>query len=328
MKNKELNINEFLNEFLNNNHERNNLLFDNIDVFYKMSQFIGKQTSIEIPKAAGDWSKISKVTFFRNIELMDKFYKKLRIQFDINRILSDGTIDIVTTDYERIMYGFNNYLGKHKAIKIYNNGYITDAIVWVHEISHYRNQPEDRRGQVNDLLTEALAHTASLIYTDYLEAEGFVYEANFGRYDHINIFNNVSYDSYIVSKVFKLYESLGDVSKESYKYFYKKDEDYEEVIDKFKKIITEDSIRIHDILWYTLSGALSVYMYEQYRKDNTFINKIEELNTCLLNRDSLQKCLSTIGITGYNKESLDKIKEAYDLFKKDLNNQQHKILKK
>ena len=188
MEKNKVNINDFLNTFLNTYHKRDNLLFDNIGIFYTMSQFLGRQTSFEIPKMPEDWSKISKSTFFQNVASVDNFFQKLGIQFDINKILSDGTIDIITTDYEKIMYGRNNYLGKHKAITIYNNGYVIDPMVWVHEISHYRNQPEDGRRQVNDLLTESLAHTTSLLYTDYLEVEGFVYEANFGRFNILNTF--------------------------------------------------------------------------------------------------------------------------------------------
>ena len=327
-KNKELDINEFLNEFLNKYHEKDNVLFDNVGIFYSMSQFLRRQTSIEIPKEGADWSKISKSTFFRNIELVDDFFKKLGIQFEINKILNDGTIDIITTDYEKIMYGLNNYLGEHKAIKIYNNGYIIDPIVWVHEISHYRNQTDKRRTQVNDLLTESLAHTTSLLYTFFLEDKGYIYEANFYRYNILNTFYNVSCDAYTISKIFNLYELLGDTSKETYRYFYKTDEDYEKVKKDFTEIITKSPMRINDLLWYTLSGILSIYMYEQYRKDNNFITKIEELNTCLLGSDSLEKCLSTIGIIGYNSENSNKIKKAYDKFKKDLEVPQVRILKK
>ena len=59
-------------------------------------------------------------------------------------------------------------------------------------------------------------------------------------------------------------------------------------------------------------------MYEQCQKDNNYITKIEQLNSSLLNGDNLQKCLSIIGVTGYNEESIDKIKESYDEFKKNL----------
>ena len=84
---------------------------------------------------------------------------------------------------------------------------------------------------------------------------------------------------------------------------------------------------IRDLLWYTLSGVLSVYMYEQYRKDNNFITKIEQLNTSLLKGDSLQRCLGIIGITGYNEDSLSKIEESYDIYKKDLKDSR-RVLKK
>lgn len=325
---KEIDINELLNDFLNRNNERDDLLLDNVNVFYEMSKFINKQMDFEIPKSAVDFSKLSKSTFFYNIELIDDFFKTMKIQFKTDEIVRDGTLEIITTDYEIVMNGINKYIGDHKAITVYNNGYITDSIVWVHEISHYRNQPEGKREQVNCLLTEVVAHAMELIYTDYLENKGYIYEANFGRYDILHSFHAASYKAYILLKIIILYQILGDTSEESYSYLYGKNKHYDELKNEFINIINKGPATMYNAFLYTLSGALSVYMYNQYRKDNNFINNIEELNTSLLNGDDINKCLRIIGITGYNEESLDKIKEAYDIFKKDLDVKTKILLKK
>ena len=324
----EIDINDYLNSFLNYFHELRKLLFDNIGTFYEMAKFLKSQAVSEISRKQFDWNKIEKSTFFKNIELIDNFFKKNNVDFDIDTIIKDGTLEVIPTNYDRVMYGLNNYLGDHKSITIYNNGYVTDTIVWIHEISHYRNQTDEGRSQVNDLLTETLAHTMSLIFTDYLEEEGFSYEANIGRHDMLITFKAVSSNAYVLTKMYLLYETLGDTSRESYKYYYGSDDDYDEVKNKFKKIVQNNNDAIFNILFYTLSGVLSVYMYEEYRKDNSFINNIEKLNTCLLNGDDLQKCLSTIGLTGYNKESLDKIEKAYADYRQLLSESKYKMLKK
>lgn len=35
--------------------------------------------------------------------------------------------------------------------------------------THYKNQPPEKRDEVNDILTELVAFTEELIYTDYLK---------------------------------------------------------------------------------------------------------------------------------------------------------------
>lgn len=328
MDKEKMNIDNFLNTFLNNFYDSKKILFDNINIFHELSIFLKSQTDFEIPKKLFNWHQISKSTFYRNVELIDNFFKKKNIDFNIDEVLKDGTIELIPTNYERVMYGQNNYLGTHKSITVYNNGYITDTIVWIHEISHYRNQTDEGRAEINDLLTESLAHTASLIFTDYLEEEGFAYEANISREDTLITFKIVASDTYYLTKILLLYESLGDTSRESYKYYYGTDEDYDNVINKFCLIANTNPVRIFGMLWYTLSGVLSIYMYNEYRKNNSFINNIERLNTHLLKETNLNECLSTIGITGYNKENLEKIEEAYDNYKKLLREPKYKTTKK
>ncbi len=332
----DFNINTFIDSFLSFHHERNNLLCENINVLYDLSIFVNRLAYFKEQVEQIDWHKVKKSFFLQNLELIDNFYQSIGISFKTNDIIKDGTINIITNDFEetlknessKLLEGHNNYRGKHKSIDIYNNGLITDSIVWIHEISHYRNQTENERSQVNHLLTESLAHTTELIYLDYLEKLGYTYESYHIRNILLNTFNFISYRTYTLTKMYLLYQELGDTSKESYKYYYKDDKDYEKIRNRFINTIEEDQDAIFKSSWYTLSGTLSIYMYERYKIDNNFLMSIEKLNNALLTDRSMHECLNIIGITGYNEESLNKIEETYNTFKKSLQDSPHRVLKK
>ena len=71
---------------------------------------------------------------------------------------------------------------------------------------------------------------------------------------------------------------------------------------------------ISDIM-YILAAPLSIYMYEEFKKDNNFINNIKLLNDTLMNNNTNDKtvveCLNIIGLSNYNEESLNKISESF-----------------
>lgn len=324
--NNEFNINLFIDSFLNCHHEINNLLFENTSIFHDLAKFVNEQTQIKKQIEPINWYKVSKTSLLQNLKLIDNFYHSIGVDFKTDNVIKDGTFNILTNNLDetinnesyKLLEGYNNYKRGHKSIDIYNNGLITDSIVWVHEISHYRNQPDEERNQVNDLLTESLAYTEELIYLDYLEKMGYTYEAYHIKYILLNTFHYVSYEAYMLTKMYLLYQELGDTSKESYKYYYGYDEDYDEIKTEFINAIKENQDAIFNAIWNTVSGALSVYMYQEYQNDNKFMNNIEELNNCLLHNENIKNCLKTIRLKGYNSESLKKIKEAYDKFKKDL----------
>lgn len=334
-KNEKFNINSFIDSFLNYHHEINNLIVDNIGIFYDLAKLVNRETNQKEMISEIDWNKVTRKTFLENIQLIDSFHQNIGINFKIDDIIKDGTINILTNDLDEainnesseLLEGHNCYQSGHKSIDIYNNGLITDSVIWVHEISHYRNQTDNGRRQTNHLLTEAVAHTMELIYLDYLEKIGCEYEAYHIRSILLNTFHFISYRAYILTKMYLLYQQLGDTSKESYKYYYGQDEDYDEIKDRFIKTIEKNQDALFDAIWYTLSGALSIYMYDRYRKENNFIYKIEELNSAITNDKSIAECLKIINITGYNKESKDKIKSAFSDYKSLLGNYQ-KVSKK
>lgn len=227
-----------------------------------------------------------------------------------------------------IFGGINDYLNGHKNINIKNNGNIIDSIILIHELSHYRNQPENNRGQVNDLLTESLVFAEELIYTDYLDGLGFTYESYNMKKTILKILYQRIEEGYYLLKMYLLYDKLGKVSKDNYKYYYKDDSTYKEALDSSINCLKYDKDDIFNILWYTLASHLSIYLYMCYKNNTLFINNIKNFNDNLLNKRDLQECLSTIGIDGYTKESRDKVELAIKEFIEELEDKkQEKILK-
>lgn len=319
--NMEEKINKFLNAFLNYHQYKNNLLFDNIKIFWSFMHFVNKQISSYqyLSDNSIDWYKVAKSTFLEQEKIIDSFYKDIGIDFKLDDIIKNGILEITTENLDDMIErrkrnfnveGRNTYRNGHKSVEVYNSGVITNSVTWVHEISHYRNQPEKERNQVNNLFTEALAFTEELMYIDYLDSLGYYDEANYFKN---NTFVNFYYfldEGYPIVKIFLLYYMTGEVSYDNYKLYYQNNGDYKDVLKDFETIITDTPDIVFDIFYYTLAAALSIYMYDSYKKDNLFLNNVKRLNDNL-DKMSVNECLWAIGLSGYNSESLMKIEVSF-----------------
>ena len=254
-----------------------------------------------------DWDKIEKVGFQEKIDIVKSFFKSLGIDIDIDNLLNDGTFDFSFNDKEELeenkhLYD-DGYSGKneHSNIEVSDNDIITDSIVWVHELSHHRNLPEnDKEIYTRRFLTETVAFTYEFIFIDYLEKLGFREDAITFKYRVIvNLFFH-AFHSYDIMQILILFDSFGYLSKENYKYLFKKD-DYEDAIGRFIEVNKKHSIRY--MIEYSIASALSIYLYEEYKKDPLFIKKIEELNSSL-NSKSFTECLNIVGLTTFAEEGL------------------------
>lgn len=265
--------------------------------------------------------------FLDKIEIISKFYKDSNINIDINEIVNSGILDIKIPIIENekndyFCFGKNYYLQNFKSITVYNNGLLTDSIIWVHEISHYRNQPDIKRTQENNLLTESLAFTEELIYIDYLKTFGFEYEANGFQYLLFENFHHNLSKAYKLLKIYVLYNQTGKVSEENYKFLYKNSYEYDYFIRKFNKMIKNNQNAIFVSVWYLLASMLSIYMYISYKNNKEFIEKIKLLNDTL-NELSFEKCLNMIDLNAYdgnyfNEENIHKITFAFEQYKDEL----------
>ena len=318
---REEDINQFLNEFFNFNYPKRKILFDNIKNIYALISFLNNNME-DLEMDDEDFRLSSEANLNDKIKLIDDFYRSIDVDFKFDKIIEDGTFEILGTNSlygiadNELNGGFNNYYGQHKAIEVYNNGLLTDSITWVHEISHYRNQTDIERAEVNDMLTELLAVTESLIYTDYLEKLGYKKEATMFKIAQYNILYYVIKVSYPLMKIYLLYFLLGEVSKDNYKYLYKENYSYDRTINLFKKLNNREYNEIFTLIWYSIA-TIAIYNYERYKKDNSYIGKVKELNYKIQTDISLEDALKIIDIR-LDSDSLNKILNGLNSFKNEI----------
>lgn len=354
----EKDINNFFIKYYSSYYKEDNLIYDNMKIFREIILLVYKQLGSYIINNTQqiNWNKIKKSTFIEYAPIIDNFYKELNININLNELIENGTIDLYPRTIEELievkgkcLNGVNDYEDNHKTIYVYNNGLITDSITLVHELSHYRNQPDIKRNQINNLFTEALAFTEELIYLDYIGELGYTYESNIFKHRIIETFYYIIVDTYPLVKLHLLYNEIGNISKENYEILFKFN-DYDQIINTFKEIIKDTKTNINNFdkdiiedkeimnklrtdfindLLYTVAAPLSIYMYEEYKKDNNFINNIKQLNDIIMNNDKNNKtvveCLNAIGLSNYNDESLNKIKEAYKSYIEKLEDTEKEI---
>lgn len=348
----EVSTNTFLKSFFDIEYNKNKLLFSNLGNIYSLITFLSNNIE-NLDMKTPDLSCGARKDLMEKLKLIEGFYKSMKIDFNIEDIVKNGTFNIISTNnpdeatFSEIYSGNNNYIiteefytdsktnqkiitykEYHETINVYNNDLVTDSIIWVHEISHYRNQPSIKRGEVNDILTELVAFTEELIYIDYLKRVGYEEEANMFAVAAYNNFYYFLTRSYYIIRIVLLYYSLGEISKESYKILYGKDKDYKKSLNTFFKEIQVNRKSIFTLLYYSV-GAISMYNYTEYKKDPTFFAKVQELNNALLtNSASLENSLKIINIS-LNEESLQRILDNINIFKEEIKKEiKTKVLRK
>lgn len=349
---KEKSANSFLKSFFDIEYNKNKLLFSNLENIYSLITFLSHNIE-DLDMETPDLSCGARKDLMEKLKLIEGFYKSMKIDFNIEDIVKNGTFNIISTNnpdeatFSEIYSGNNNYIVTeefytdsktnqkiitykeyHEAINVNNNDLLTDSIIWVHEASHYRNQPYKQRWEVNDILTELVAFTEELIYIDYLKRVGYEEEANMFAVADYNNFYYFLTRSYYIIRIVLLYYSLGEISKESYKILYGKDKDYKKSLNIFFKEIQVNRKSIFTLLYYSV-GAISMYNYTEYKKDPTFFAKVQELNNALLtNSASLENSLKIININ-LNEESLQRIVNNINIFKEEIKKEiKTKVLRK
>lgn len=347
---KEKSANSFLKGFFDIEYNKNKLLFSNLGNIYSLITFLCCNIEV-LNMETPDLSCGTRKGLVEKLKLIEGFYKSMKIDFNIEDIVKNGTFNIISTNnpdeatFSEIYSGNNNYTiteesytdsktnqkiitykEYHETININNNDLLTDSIIWVHEASHYRNQPYKQRGEVNDILTELVAFTEELIYIDYLKRVGYEEEANMFAVADYNNFYYFLTRSYYIIRIVLLYYSLGEISKESYKMLYGKDEDYKKSLNIFFKEIQVNRKSIFTLLYYSV-GAISMYNYTEYKKDPNFLEKIKKLNKEIMTDISLEEALKIIDIK-LDEESLNRILENINIFRDSLikENKKKKIL--
>ena len=332
--------NSFLKSFFDTTYNDNKVLFNNMQSIYLLITFLYyNMQELNIEKQ--DIQNGTRKDYVEKSKIIDNFYKSINVDFKMEYITRNGVLNILSTNtpkeatHSQIHTGSNNYVITEEAyinppkkerivfyrkldktINVHNNDLLNDSIIWVHEISHYKNQPPETRGEVNSILTELIAYTEELIYTDYLSQIGYEEEARMFMIEEYKSLYNLIGLAYHVIKITFLYYLLGEVSKESYKLLYKDEEEYEDSLKIFDEEKNKNQNIIFLVLYYSVA-IISFYNYIEYKKDHTFLDRLKKLNKEIMTNISLEDALKNINIK-LNKKSLNKILENINIFRDSL----------
>lgn len=316
-------LEQAMNDYIVRSNAENTQVYNNLELFYGLSSILVKnllkhtqELNVDI-----DYSKITKVSIFDKLKLLDNFYKSHSIEFDLDKHTNDGTIGFKYYDHlndnndskdlknYHFNVGTNYYDNSKKLVDSCNNGFITDTLVLCHELSHYRNQPDKRRNQVNDLLTEALAYAEELICGDYLKELGYQDDIELFRKRLYYNFYKVARESQAKYKMFFLYKNLGSVSENSYELLYGNKEGYESHIKYMNQFTQKNNFDLYFYSWYVMGSILGTHLYYEYKNNPLFLKNIKSLHD-RINDSGMLECFELMGLTDLGLEDIEKLENS------------------
>lgn len=328
MTNEELKIK--LDEFLSKN-KLSGITLANLDLIIKISELYLdlKEELADVKFSSVDLENYKRLDLFTKIDLVKKIFKKYNYPISnetIDKILSDGTIDFREYEYDKdylpsvhegIVAGCAGIKDDFRFISIPNSGYITDAVIFAHELAHYTvGIPENT---TDHMVSESLAIFTEFLMEDELSSMGYNEEMKYVRKLRFKNTLNKSYLIRIMAFI-NVYFTFGDFEYDSYKKLYGKmtEESYNRELSKIKDYFASEIEDLHPqrSLYYIFGCVYAYYMYDKLKSDKAYINNIYQAFS-IPYRTNLQSFSKALGI--YKIES--DLKEAITSYKTELNNE-------
>lgn len=328
MTNEELKIK--LDEFLSKN-KLSGITLANLNLIIKISELYLdlKEELADIKFSSVDLENYKRLDLLTKIDLVKKIFKKYNYPISnetIDKILSDGTIDFREYEYDKdylpsvhegIVAGCAGINDDFRFISIPNSGYITDAVIFTHELAHYTvGIPENT---TDHMVSESLAIFTEFLMEDELSSMGYNEEMKYVRKLRFKDTLNKSYLIRIMAFI-NVYFTFGDFEYDSYKKLYGKmtEESYNRELSKIKDYFASEIEDLHPqrSLYYIFGCVYAYYMYDKLKSDKAYINNIYQAFS-IPYRTDLQSFSKALGI--YKIES--DLKEAITSYKTELNNE-------
>ena len=296
----------------------NSFVIDEIDFLFKAINIIGS-TFVDSEKLSiSDFSLCNKDEIIKKVQ---DYFDNHNIKLNLLNELRDGNLILESKDKKENKYlgtrqdGVSNYdEAKNKVIaKVILTNTVFDSLVIVHELTHNRNQPKGKRNITSDLLTESISYVNEFIFVDeFLNNE----DKNNYFIGFEKMLYNYAYNLCLIYKLIKVYKEEFDIYEDNYKKVFN-DEEYEDVMNSFEKYIDNGNSIFKDS-YFVLGFVLSIYMFNEYRRNNDFFKKIEKFNNNI-NNNSFNECLKIIDIKNLD-DLVEKFKVSVEEFKTYLNN--------
>ncbi len=307
MTNEELKIK--LDEFLSKN-KLSGITLANLDLIIKISELYLdlKEELADVKFSSVDLENYKRLDLLTKLDLVKKIFKKYNYPISnetIDKILSDGTIDFREYEYDKdylpsvhegIVAGCAGIKDDFRFISIPNSGYITDAVIFAHELAHYTvGIPENT---TDHMVSESLAIFTEFLMEDELSSMGYNEEMKYVRKLRFKDTLNKSYLIRIMAFI-NVYFTFGDFEYDSYKKLYGKmtEESYNRELSKIKDYFASEIEDLHPqrSLYYIFGCVYAYYMYDKLKSDKAYINNIYQAFS-IPYRTDLQSFSKALGI--------------------------------
>lgn len=318
-------IEYFLNACFNYQMKNPSVSLDYVDLFYKIASeteevlapFFQTRSNVDV-------DKLTKMTLEEKLEIVNQYFKEKEIEFDIEKYIKDGTIDFI--DYNQLAFDFDFQECLHgrmykekginkKLIDVSENGFVIDMPLFVHEISHFRDEPLESRNKISALFSETLAYAEQFIFMDYLSELGFFNDMQILFKLCIGTLYNISRSLKKIAKIILTFKKIGSLEEKNYQYFWniqssnnkeKEKDDYEKNLTFFKENL--DYKFGYQVL-HLLGYYLATYLLNEYKKNPAFIENIKLLHE-EINKGDFYDCLKLMNLQDLGESDREKILEA------------------
>ena len=328
MTNEELKVK--IDEFLSKN-KLGNLVLNNLTTFINISELYSElqEELVDVKFNNVDFENYPRLDLFTKIDLVKRLFKMYKYPINddiINNILNDGTIDFREYEYDKdylpsvhegIVAGCAGINDDFRFISIPNSGYITDAVIFAHELAHYTvGIPENT---IDHMESESLAIFTEFLMEDELSSMGYDNEIKYVRKLRFKNTLNNCYLIRILASI-NVYLNFGDLEYDSYKRMYSKmnEEIYKNEILKVKEYfnISIDKLDPQRGLYYIFGCVHAYYMYNKIKNNHSYIDNIYKAYS-IPYRDDLGSFSEALGIY----DVVGELKDAITSYKKELNNE-------
>lgn len=328
MTNEELKVK--IDEFLSKN-KLSEIILNNLNLMIKISElYLDLNDELaDVKFSSVNLETYPKLDLFTKIDLVKKLFEKYNYPISdevFEKILSDGTIDFKEYSYDKdylpgikpgIVDGSAGIKDDYRFVSSPNSGYITDAVILAHEVTHYIVGISENA--TDHMISETLAIFTEFLMEDELSSMGYNEEMKYVRKLRFKNTLNKSYLIRILASI-NVYLTFGNFEYDSYKRMYSKmnADAYKNELLKVKEYFNTSIDRLDPQrgLYYIFGCVHAYYMYNKIKNNPSYINNIYKAYS-IPYRDDLESFSEVLGIY----DIVGELKMAITSYKKELSNE-------
>ena len=287
-------IEKILNDYFEKN--RNDFFANNYGWLYKIAC---EYLKIMPNRCSKDYMNVldSRMPIYSDLEIFEfvrEYLKKYNINLDFDGMLKENKI-VMNNDnvssFERWLNGINlGGMCNYKIVKVNSNVSYTDAVVLVHELSHYRTNL-NKKSKINYNNQRWYGETLAIAEEFIMLDSSLNVEKQYVCLNRLNMTNGYFKNLIIYLKIALVCKKYGNISKENYLKVWGED-NYENDINRFRKLCNDLSKdnnsdlffrQIETYIKYSLAVIMALHIMYKVRDNSEYISKIENMHKLVPN---------------------------------------------